>query len=99
MGGSVGKFNSGNAYVYADNAPVMLTDPSGRDALSCLLAGAYSVGDVLLTVGIIIGIIATALFTPPPFQPLAVVGAISLGVGTLIFALGATAEEFKNCFG
>ncbi len=31
VGGSVGKIGSGNPYVYADNVPTMLTDPSGRD--------------------------------------------------------------------
>ena len=43
MGGSVGKVNSGNPYMYANNVPVMQTDPSGRNALDlfdqCLLGG------------------------------------------------------------
>ena len=47
MGGSVGKVGSGNAYVYADNAPVMLTDPSGKGVLDCLFQlasyGAFSI--------------------------------------------------------
>jgi hypothetical protein len=33
--GSIGQVGSGNAYVYADDAPVMMTDPSGRDATAC----------------------------------------------------------------
>jgi hypothetical protein len=39
VGGSVGKVGSGNAYVYADDMPVMMTDPSGKIACSDSVIG------------------------------------------------------------
>jgi len=38
VAGSIGNVNSTNPYVYADNLPNMLVDPSGRGALSCFFA-------------------------------------------------------------
>ena len=52
MGGSLGNVNSTNPYVYADNLPNILVDPSGAYSAYCL-------GSV--AANIIIGFIAIAL--------------------------------------
>ena len=38
VGGSLGSVNSTNPYVYADNLPNMLVDPSGRNVFNCITA-------------------------------------------------------------
>ncbi len=48
MGGSLGDLNSANRYVYADDDPVNLVDPSGK--LACWLAIPLA---FLLTIGIL----------------------------------------------
>jgi RHS repeat-associated protein len=54
VGGSIGQVGSGNAYVYADNASVMMTDPSGN--MPCWATWFFTILGVA-------GLIATAIFT------------------------------------
>lgn len=63
-GGSVGKVGSGDAYVYADDAPVMLTDPTGRDCFETALIVIFS---SIVLVGAIIAIPEAALASLPAF--------------------------------
>ena len=60
------KVGSGNAYVYADNAPVMLTDPSGRATVTNQQI-ADCAGSVIAAAGVAIG------------SDLAIDGALELG--------------------
>ena len=55
VGGSLGSVNSTNPYVYADNLPNMLVDPSGRFpgfcTLSIVAAALTAVGSLLIAIG------------------------------------------------
>ena len=55
VGGSLGSVNSTNPYVYADNLPNMLVDPSGRFpgfcTLSIVAATLTAVGSLLIAIG------------------------------------------------
>jgi RHS repeat-associated protein len=99
VGGSLGDLNSANRYAYANDDPVNAVDPSGKDALGCLLAGAYTLGTVLLAVGGLIGVLAAFSLLPAPWDLVGGFGALFVYVGTLVFAIGATIREYQNCFG
>ena len=99
IGGSLFDPRSSNRYVYARCDPINVVDPSGRDALGCLLAGAYTIGTVLLAVGGLIGVLAAFSLLPPPWDLAGGFGALFVYVGSLTFAVGATIREYQNCFG
>ena len=88
-GGSVGKVGSGDAYVYADNAPVMTTDPSGKDA-NPLLCG-LTWASILL--GAALGTIVSAVASAGPEAAgadLLLTGteqSVAAGFGTYVFGL------------
>ena len=77
VGGSVGKVGSGDAYVYADNAPVMTTDPSGRATCFNQLGGASTI--LLFSAIAIVALVAApvALLTT-----VALIGAVGVFAGT-----------------
>ena len=87
VGGSVGKVGSGNAYVYADNAPVMLTDPSGKGVLDCLFQlasyGAFSISLQELLIGGVSAAVA-AIFVGTGFDPFALLAAAIVGAVIII---------------
>jgi len=71
VGGSLGDLNAANRYTYAGDDPVNLVDPSGKDALSCILfpfalalaflsfpALGFGVGVVFVLTGGIAGVFA-----------------------------------------
>ena len=87
VGGSVGKVGSGNAYVYADDAPVMKTDPSGRAAclyfsnaaLDTIGWGIEGIGTEMAIIGAIGSLIV------PPLGVLFLVGsALELALGAFL---------------
>ena len=61
VGGTVGNPNSGNPYVYANDEPNMLTDPTGRDSnpLLCGLTLGLAAAGIILGGWIAISALAT----------------------------------------
>src|SRR6266851_7222127 len=87
VGGSLGSPDSLNPYLYARDNPVNLTDPSGRDAIGCIVA---LVGSILGALGAIFAVVATA--SGWALTGAALVGAIFGFFGALIgLAAAATA--------
>ena len=86
-----------NRYLYVGDSPVNGTDTSGRDFWSCFWFVLDIAGIGLLLIGGIIGIIAAAVFTPPPFDFFAAIGASAIVIASLIFAIQATVQEAKAC--
>ena len=89
VGGTVGNPNSGNPYVYANDEPNMLVDPTGRDTnpsaiATCLAAAAGAV--VLLVLATATGpggIAALFLLSTVDYEAAAVVGCFTAIVGIL----------------
>jgi len=105
VGGSVGNVNSTNPYVYADNLPNMLVDPSGRDvtaqalcvftAVGTFLTGAAGVfGTVSGAFGLIgaTGAAAAAASTSLVSGIIGILGAI-VGIELTLLACGVTIEQ------
>jgi len=94
VGGSLGSVNSTNPYVYANNLPNMVVDPSGRDPFECALG---IVATLFLTLPSYIGLMAViSPFIGYLIANFSVVGtglfAGTLGFGPIIgIALGLAA--------
>ena len=84
VGGSIGKAGSGDAYVYADDAPVMMTDPSGRDAVGCFFSWIVSIADVISVIGTLVW------FDPIAAAGIELLDAIPI-VGIILSITGAVA--------
>jgi len=110
VGGSLGSVNSTNPYVYANNLPNMLVDPSGRDANPgvCLAATGYAIPtawqlfQALLKAGtfIIQGGVDVAETIPPFFElgiAIAAFGVIVIGVGTITIIAGLYEVVATSC--
>jgi len=83
VGGSIGSVNSTNPYVYANNLPNMLVDPSGGDCESALIDGFFAiVGDIgtaqVIYDAVVGSILAAAAFPPEAATVLAGVAAYLL---------------------
>jgi RHS repeat-associated protein len=87
VGGSLADLNAANRYTYADDNPVSMTDPSGKDTLGCVLgflgaAITSFVTDYTLVVPIIEGTVAFA----GPIGDAIVAGLAFIGTAVAIIA-------------
>jgi RHS repeat-associated protein len=89
VGGSIGQVGSGNAYVYAGDAPVMQTDPSGRLNIGAQLIKACIEGaigtDAVLLIAAALANIFSIVFIPITIAAL-LIGAASGCLGGAIVA-------------
>ncbi len=89
VGGSVGKVGSGNAYVYAGDAPVMRTDPSGQNSLQtnaflCVAGAALGIVALAITTVFTGGLAAVAALSAGAAIGSLVTGCVSIVVGDYI---------------
>ncbi|HXL36397.1 MAG TPA: RHS repeat-associated core domain-containing protein, partial [Ktedonobacteraceae bacterium] len=67
VAGSLGDLNAANRYRYANDDPVNVVDPSGRDFWGCVKAG-FDAFIALAGVYLTLASIAAAILTPNPFS-------------------------------
>jgi len=99
VGGSIGNINSTNPYVYADNLPNMLVDPSGRSVSGCvgsaIVNGSFVTGGIALVLkfglpfleGIVANIPEEGLVIEDAIGPLAALTGGYLFIGLAVFVI------------
>jgi len=85
VGGSLGDLNSANRYTYANDDPVNVVDPSGRDVWECVSAISAAVGLGFLTSYQL----APFIFAAWAAGPLGVLTAILLFLAAVAFNWGS----------
>ena len=102
VAGSLGDLNSSDRYVYANDDPINLVDPSGRDCGGAILdaiAAILSFGTLATTVynAVIPAIIATTFFPPAVLRVIAVVTGLAIYLGTAIEIIRAINAALPQC--
>jgi len=88
VGGSLGDLNSANRYVYANDDPVNLVDPSGRFSLdaffTCLTGGINAFTRAIIGTGVLAGIGAAIAVGLSAGSLAAVFAGITAGLGAFL---------------